>query len=50
MGNNALTGALPPEVGDMIGLLKLDLSGNFLSGLLPTELGLLASLRKLFSR
>jgi hypothetical protein len=50
MGNNQLTGTLPPEVGNMDGLLNLVLSGNFLSGFLPTELGLLTSLRKLFSR
>lgn len=36
---NKLTGILPPEVGDLINLARLDVSGNRISGPIPTSLG-----------
>ena len=45
-GNN-LTGALPPELGNLANLTSLDLANNKLSGAIPTELGSLANLRSL---
>ena len=42
-----LTGAIPPEFGQLAGLRVLDLSGNALSGWIPWELGNLANLQTL---
>ena len=44
LGDNALTGTIPPEVGQLAHLGYLDLSFNRLSGEVPPELGRLASL------
>jgi hypothetical protein len=33
-------GTIPPELGNLISLLELDLSGNSLSGTIPVELAL----------
>ena len=41
---NELFGTLPPELGDLANLQKLDLSGNQLQGEIPPELGNLSSL------
>ncbi|XP_034216045.1 probable LRR receptor-like serine/threonine-protein kinase At3g47570 [Prunus dulcis] len=35
MSNNFLTGSLPSEVGDLVNLAELDVSGNKLSGTIP---------------
>ena len=45
--NNGLTGELPPEMGDFLGLKRLDLSGNELTGEIPPELGNVATLENL---
>ena len=44
---NGLSGALPPEVGDLTHLQTLFLDFNHLSGPVPPELGRLTSLREL---
>ena len=46
-GNN-LSGAIPPELGDLGNLRTLYLSGNDLSGAIPPELGDLGNLRTLY--
>ena len=47
LGRNQLSGALPPELGNLASLLTLYLGDNQLSGALPPELGDLANLREL---
>ena len=42
-----LTGAIPPQLGQLTRLRHLDLSGHLLSGTFPAELGRLASLEYL---
>ena len=42
-GNN-LSGAIPPEIGDLTSLSYLSLKGNNLSGAIPSEIGNLTSL------
>ncbi|MCL4262905.1 MAG: hypothetical protein KJ069_06805 [Anaerolineae bacterium] len=42
--NNALTGAIPPEISRLANLVQLDLSVNQLNGALPTILGDLPAL------
>ena len=44
---NLLNGDLPPEIGDLTKLQKLDLSSNNISAELPTALGNLANLESL---
>ncbi len=44
---NDLTGALPPELGDLVALETLDFFWNDLTGPIPPELGNLASLTEL---
>ena len=44
---NELFGTLPPELGDLTNLQKLDLSGNQLQGEIPTEIANLSSLQEL---
>ena len=41
---NELSGTIPPELGDLTALTRLDFSGNRLSGTIPTELGNLTAL------
>ena len=41
---NGLTGELPPELGDLLGLTELYLSNNQLTGEIPPEMGNLTSL------
>ena len=41
---NTLTGAIPPEIGQLTKLVDLRLSGNYLSGEIPPELGYLTNL------
>ena len=43
----SLTGAIPPQLGQLTRLRHLDLSGHLLIGTLPSELGRLASLEYL---
>ena len=47
LSNNNLSGAIPPEIGDMSNLTSLDLSGNDLSGKIPAAVGNLVSLDSL---
>ena len=44
MAENALSGPIPPELGDLYNLTLLDLGGNRLTGSIPPELGNLANL------
>ena len=44
---NALTGALPTEIGLLTGLVNLDSSANNFDGTIPTELALLSDLQYL---
>ena len=37
LGNNNLTGSIPPEIGDLVNLKFLELSGNDISGSIPVE-------------
>ena len=47
LSNNNLSGAIPPEIGDMSKLASLDLSGNDLSGKIPAMVGNLVNLDSL---
>ena len=47
---NALSGPIPPEIGDLVQLTELDLLGNDLSGPIPPEIGNLTSLTNLTLR
>jgi hypothetical protein len=47
LGDNQLTGAIPPELGQLGALIGLQLSKNQLSGSIPTELGQLGALQQL---
>ncbi|KAM1407029.1 hypothetical protein ACFX2F_001674 [Malus domestica] len=42
--SNRLTGAIPSEITDLVGLVSLNLSRNKLTGELPVEIGMLQSL------
>ena len=44
---NNLRGTIPPELGGLTALTRLDFSGNQLSGTIPTELGNLTALTRL---
>ena len=44
---HGLSGPVPPELGNLANLMRLDLGHNFLSGPVPTELGSLADLESL---
>ena len=44
---NALSGSIPPELGQLSSLVWLDLAGNQLSGSIPPELGQLSNLEML---
>ncbi len=45
---NSLTGAIPPELGSLSNLLRLELHRNSLTGEIPSELGSLPDLRWLY--
>ena len=45
LGNNQLTGSIPPEIGDLSNLQSLSLHRNQLSGDIQSELGNLANLQ-----
>ena len=47
MGENNLTGAIPPELGDLRSLVWLGLGENNLTGAVPAELGNLHNLETL---
>ncbi|MDE0233028.1 MAG: hypothetical protein OXN93_12175 [bacterium] len=47
LSNNALSGPIPPELGDLASLQDLFLGNNALTGPIPPELGNLASLDRL---
>ena len=47
LGDNSLSGAIPPELGNLTRLLTLRLYGNELSGAIPSELGNLTNLQTL---
>ena len=44
LGNNQLSGAIPPELGNLANLTRLDIGENELSGEIPPELGNLVNL------
>ena len=44
--NNALTGTIPTELGNLINIVELDLDINKLTGTIPTEFGLLINARE----
>ena len=48
LGENALSGPIPPELGNLASLRTLWLGDDALSGLIPPELGNLASLERLW--
>ena len=48
LGNNALAGPIPPELGQLGNLQRLFLSSNDLTGPIPPELGSLSSLQHLY--
>ena len=48
LSHNGLSGAIPPELGELAALLVVAAVGNDLSGPIPSELGDLASLRGLY--
>ena len=50
LADNALTGPIPPELGDLTALGRLDLGGDALEGPIPPELGNLTALRFLLLR
>lgn len=45
--NNAITGTLPTELGNMNNLGSLFLNNNFITGIVPTEIGEMAGLTSL---
>lgn len=47
LGSNALTGTLPPAIGNLTALDTLELYGNQLTGNIPSEIGKLISLNHL---
>ncbi|MCY3738602.1 MAG: leucine-rich repeat domain-containing protein [Gemmatimonadaceae bacterium] len=47
LGDNGLFGTLPPELGDLPSLQRLDLNDNQVQGEIPVELGNLADLQHL---
>ena len=47
LGDNALSGEIPPELGSLSNLTDLSLHGNDLSGAIPAELGSLSNLTAL---
>ena len=47
LGNNGLEGSIPPEIGQLTGMLELFMGLNGLSGSLPSELGNLTNLEVL---
>ena len=47
LSNNKLSGPIPPELGNLANLKKLDLVGNALTGPIPPELGNLGIIREL---
>ena len=49
LGNNGLSGQLPPELGNLANLDTLDLDGNRLTGEIPVELGNISNLTVLSS-
>ena len=48
LGNNGLSGVIPPETGHLAALEGLALDGNRLTGSIPPELGLLSNLKHLY--
>ena len=48
LGNNNLTGPIPPELGNLTSLIYLWLYGNDLTGPIPPELGNLTSLTEMW--
>jgi len=48
LGNNELTGTIPPEIGKLSRLTTLSLYGNKLTGTIPPEIGKLSRLTTLY--
>ncbi len=48
LGNNGLSGVIPPEIGQLAALEGLALDGNRLTGSIPPEIGLLSNLKHLY--
>ena len=44
MGGNRLSGTIPPELGNLVNLRRLNLRYNKLSGRIPSDLGNLTNL------
>ena len=44
LGNNQLTGSIPPEIGNLTNLMCLGLHNNQLTGEIPSEIGNLTNL------
>ncbi|KAK3131039.1 hypothetical protein QOZ80_6BG0501230 [Eleusine coracana subsp. coracana] len=47
LGGNGISGAIPPGIGNIVGLQMLDLSSNLLSGVIPDGIGKLENLQGL---
>jgi Leucine-rich repeat (LRR) protein len=47
LSDNALSGSIPAQLGDLISLRRLDLSNNFFENQLPTAIGRLQMLEEL---
>ncbi len=46
--NNNLTGSLPSQIGNLIGLTYLGIDSNYIGGVIPPEIGNLTKLRALY--
>ncbi|GJN39062.1 hypothetical protein PR202_gb28156 [Eleusine coracana subsp. coracana] len=47
LGGNGISGAIPPGIGNIVGLQTLDLGSNLLSGVIPDGIGKLENLQGL---
>ena len=47
LSNSRISGPIPTEIGNLVGLTTLDLHGNEITGTIPEEIGLLTKLERL---
>ncbi|CAO2151290.1 unnamed protein product [Urochloa humidicola] len=47
MGENQMSGVIPPGIGNLVNLIYLDFGGNNLQGVIPEEIGRLQNLKSL---